>query len=86
MADPIANVRRRRGTVGGRLTRIEPEISSLEDKEKLTPSYQRKIKRLKDQVKGYDQDFEKRRIVVLNFIEEEDQDTLDAGKNSSMIT
>ena len=78
MADTIANVRRRRGTVRGRLTRIERDISSLEDKETLTPSEQRKIKRLKDQVEEHDQEFEKRHMEVLDFIEEEDQAALDS--------
>ena len=73
MADTIANVRRRRGTVRCRLTRIEQDISSLEEKEMLTPSDQRKIKRLKDQVKEHDLEFEKRHIDVLGLIEEEDQ-------------
>ena len=78
MADTIANVRRRRGTVRGRLTRIERDISSLEEKETLTPSERRKIKRLKDQVKEHDQEFERRHMEVLDFIEEEDQTALDA--------
>ena len=42
MADTIANVRRRRGTVRGRLTRIERDISYLEEKETLTPSERNK--------------------------------------------
>ena len=46
MEDMIANVRRLRGMVRGRLTRIEWDISSLEEKEMLTPSDQRKIKSL----------------------------------------
>ena len=78
MADTIANVRMRRGTVRGRLTRIERDISSLEGKETLTPSERRKIKRLKDQVKEHDQEFEKRNMEVIDFIEEEDQAALDA--------
>ena len=78
MADTIANVRRRRGTVRGRLTRMERDISSLEEKETLTPSERRKIKRLKDQVKEHDQEFERRHMEVLDFIEEEDQVTLNS--------
>ena len=78
MADTIANVRRRRGTVRGRLTPIERDISSLEEKETLTPSERRKIKRLKDQVKEHDQEFERRHMDVLDFIEEEDQVTLNS--------
>ena len=44
----------------------------------ITPSDQRKIKCLKDQVKEHDQEFEKRHIEVLDFIEEEDQAALDS--------
>ena len=40
----------------GRLTLTERDISYLEEKETLTPSDQRKIKHLKDQVKEHDQD------------------------------
>ena len=78
MADTIATVRRRRGTVRGRLTRIERDISSLEEKETITPSERKRIAHLKDQVKEHDQEFEKRHMEVLDFIEEEDQTTLDA--------
>ena len=78
MADTIATVRRRRGTVRGRLTRIERDISSLEEKETLTPSERRKIMRLNDQVKEHDQEFEKRHMEVLDFIEEEDQVALNS--------
>ena len=46
--------------VRGRLTCIERDISSLEEKETLTLSEQRKIKHLKNQVKEHDQEFEKR--------------------------
>ena len=49
----------------------------MEDKGTLTPSDQRKIKRLKDQVKEHDQEFEKRLMEVLDFIEE-DQAVLDS--------
>ena len=86
MADTIANLSRRRGTVRGRLIRIQRYISCLEDKEILTPSDQRKIKRLKDQVKEHDQEFEKRQMEVLDFIDEKDQGALDQKKNSSMNT
>ena len=78
MADTIANVRRRQGTVRSRLTRIERDISSLEEKETLSPSDQRKIKHLKDLVKEHDQEFEKRHIKVLDFFEEEDQAALNS--------
>ena len=38
MADMIANVKRRRGTVRARLTWMEKDIGKLEEKEELTPS------------------------------------------------
>ena len=78
MADTIENVRRRRGTERGGLTRIGRGISSLEEKETLIPSDQRKSKRLKDQVKEHDQEFEKRLLEVLDFIKEVDQAALDS--------
>ena len=62
----------------GRLTRIEWDISSLEEKEMLTPWEERKIKCLKDQVTEHNQEFEKRHMEVLDFIGEEDQDALDS--------
>ena len=78
MADMITNLRRCQGTVRGRLTCIERDISSLEEKEMLTPSERRKIKRLKDQVKEHVQEFERRHMEVLDFIKEEDQTALDS--------
>ena len=74
----IVNVRRLRDKVRDRLTHIERDTSPLEDKEMLTLSEQRKIKHLKDQVKEHDQEFEKRHIEVVDFIEEEDQAALDS--------
>ena len=68
MTDTIANVRRPQSTMHGHLTCIERDTSSLEDK-KLTPSDQRKINHLKDQVKEHNKDFEKHQIKVLNVIE-----------------
>ena len=76
MPETIASSRRRRGTVRGRLTRIERDIVKLEEKEALSPSDRRKVKRLKDQVKDNDREFEQRHIEVLDFIESEDQTTL----------
>ena len=86
MVDTIANVRRCRGTVRGRLTHIERDISSLEDKHTLQPSDQRKIKRLKDQVKEHDRQFEKHHMKVLHFIVEEDQAALDSEEKAWMST
>ena len=65
----------------GGLTRIGRDISPLEEKEMLTPSDQRNIKRLKDQVKEHDQEFEKRHMEVLDFIEEDDQVALNSDEN-----
>ena len=62
----------------GRLTRIEKDIAKLEGKETLGPSDKRKLKRLLDQVKDDDREFEERHLEVLNYIKEDDQDALDA--------
>ena len=51
-----------------RLTRIERDIAAFEGKESLESSDQRKVKRLKEQVKEIDRDFEQRHLEVLNFI------------------
>ena len=58
----------------------------MDEKETITPSERKGIVRLKDQVKKHDQEFEKRHMEVLDFIEEEDQTTLDAEEKSSMST
>ena len=58
-----------------RLTWIKRDIVKLEDKEGLTYSDQRKIKRLKEKAKEHDRDFEQRH--VLNFIKTEDKAALD---------
>ena len=78
MSDTIVGAKRRRGTVRGRLTRIERDVTTLEKKEGLTPADQRKVKRLKEQVKEYDREYEERHVEVLDFIKEEDKDALDA--------
>ena len=44
----------------------------------LGPSDQRKIKRLMEQIKEDEKEFEQRHLEVLNFIKEEDQETLHA--------
>ena len=74
----IASARWRQGAVRGRLTRIEKDIAKMEGKETLGPSDKRKIKRLLEQVKDDDKEFEERHLDVLNHISEEDQDALDA--------
>ena len=74
----IASARRHRGAVHGRLTRIERDISKLEGKVSLGPSDQGKIKSLMEQIKEDDKEFEQRHLEVLNFIKEEDQETLHA--------
>ena len=78
MSDTIIGAKRRRGTVRGRLTRIERDIATLETKEGLTPADQRKVKRLKEQVKETDREYEERHVQVLDFIKEEDKETLDS--------
>ena len=78
MSDTIIGAKRRRGTVRGRLTRIERDITTLETKEGLTPVDQRKVKRLKEQVKETDREYEERHVQVLDFIKEEDKETLDS--------
>ena len=78
MSDTITGAKRRRGTVRGRLTRIERDIATLEAKEGLTPADQRKVKRLKEQVKETDREYEERHVQVLDFINEEDKETLDS--------
>ena len=74
----IATARRRRGAVRGRLTRTERDIAKLEGKSSLSPSDQRKIKRLMEHVKEDDREFEERHLEVLSFIKEEDKDAIDA--------
>ena len=59
-----------------RLTRIERNVATLEEKESLAPPDQRKVKRLKEQFKEIDRDFEQQHLEVLNFIESEDRTTL----------
>ena len=79
----ITSARRRRGALRGRLTRIEKEIAKLEGKTTLGPSEQRKIKRLLEQVREDDKEFEQRHLEVLDFIKEEDQEALDAEETIS---
>ena len=77
----IAGARRRRGAVRGRLTRIEKDLAKVEGKVTLGPlgpSDKRKIKRLLEQVKEDDKEFEERHLDVLNYIDEEDLNTIDA--------
>ena len=76
MSDNIASVRRRRGIIRGRLTRIERDIASLETKEELAHRDQRKVERLLEQLKDNDANFETRHLEVLDLIDEGDKDTL----------
>ena len=73
----ITTARRCQGAVRSCLTRIEQDIAKLEGKMTLGPSDQRRIKRLLEQVKEDDREFEERHLEVLNFIEE-DHETLEA--------
>ena len=59
------------------------DIAKLEGKTELVPSDQRKIKRLMEQVKEDDKEFEERHLEVINFIHEGDQDSLDAEESVS---
>ena len=78
MSDNIVSARRRRGTLRGRLTRIERDINALEAKETLSPSDRGKAKRLDDELREIDRDFEQCDVEVLDFIKEEDRATLEA--------
>ena len=80
MMDIIESTKRRRGTVHGRLIRIELDIAAVEGKEELTPSDLWKANRLREQVKEIDRDYETHHMEVFNLIEAEDQDTLDLEK------
>ena len=60
----------------GRLTRIERDIATLEGKEELILQDRHKVEHLLDQLKENDSSFEQRHLEVLNFIQEEDQETL----------
>ena len=58
------------------LTCIERDIATLEGIEKLTLQDRRMVECLLEQLKDNDSSFEQRHLEVLNFIEEEDQETL----------
>ena len=51
-----------------RLTRMEKDISKLQEKEELIPLDRKKIRRLKGLDKEHDREFEDRHVEVLNFI------------------
>ena len=74
----IKTARRRRGAVRARHTRVERAIAKLEGKSELAGNDQQKIKCLLEQVKEDDREFQQRHLEVLDFIKEEDQDSLDA--------
>ena len=63
-----------------RLTRMGKSIGKLEEKEGLTPSDERKIKRQKELAKDHDRDFEQRHVEVLNFNEAEDKAALESSE------
>ena len=58
-----------------RLTQMEKDIGKLEEKEGLTPSDERKIKRLEELAKEHNCEFEECHIEVLHFIKAEDKAT-----------
>ena len=68
----IASAKRRRGTVRARLTRSEKDNGNMEEKEELTPTDVKKIRRLKELAKERDRDFEECHVEVLNFTVAED--------------
>ena len=74
----ISTARRLRGAVRSRLTSIQKAIAKLESKMTLGSNDQRRIRRLLEQVKVDDRELEERHLEVLNFIEEEDRETLEA--------
>ena len=86
MTNTIGNSRKQQGTMCAHLTRIEQNIATLEGKDSLGPHDQRKVKRLKEQVKEIDRNFEDRYLEILNFIEEEDRATLEAEEKILMNT
>ena len=57
----------------------------MEGKESLAPSDQEKAKRLREQVKEIDRDFDQRHLEVLNFIESEDRTTLDSEETNFQV-
>ena len=86
--ESIKTVRRRRGGVRACLTWVKRDTAKLEGKSELASNDEWKIKRLLEQVKKDDKDFEQRHLEVLNFIDEEDQDSLEAKYMyaTSMVT
>ena len=74
----IGSAKRHRGTVRARLTRIKKDIGKCEEKEELSPSDVKKIRRLKELAKELDCEFEECHVEVLNFIAAEDTAALAA--------
>ena len=74
----VKAARRCRGAMRSRLTRVEKDLVKLEGKTDLVSSDLRKIKRLQEQVKEDDKEFEQRHLEVLDLIDERDRDTLEA--------
>ena len=66
------------GTVRAHLTRMEKDTSKLEEKEELTPSDWKKIRRLKELANEHDLVFEECHLEVLNFIPAEDTAALES--------
>ena len=86
MSDNILPARRRRGMQRGRLTLIERESVDLEEKAELVDQDQRMIERLIEQIMENEADFEQRRLEVLGFVKEGDEDTLQREEDSSKST
>ena len=77
----IKTARKQQGAVRACLTWVERDIAKLEVKSELASSDQWKIKRLLDQVKEDDKEFEQWHLEVLDFMDEEDQDSLEAEES-----
>ena len=68
----IASAKRHRGMVRARLTWMEKDMGKLEEKEELTPSDGKKVRRLKELAKEHDREFKEHHVEVLNIIVAED--------------
>ena len=63
------------------LTQVERDIAKLEGKSELASSDQRQIKSLIEQVIEDNKEFEQQHLEVLDFIDKEDQDSLEAEES-----
>ena len=68
MTDTIRNAKRPRGLTLAHIIWIQWDIATLDCKDSLGPPDQRKVNRLREQLKEIDRVFEERHLEVLNFI------------------